>query len=219
VASKIIKSKQGPKPSQVFGKNGVFFTFPEGEHGPMQIKIDFARAPRPLNYFYADSFHLELDTDLQMTLLSFGRRDAKRNTFADRIEVVMPAKSLLGQFWASSREVESSLDKILESLSQVAKIRPIVPVSPSPDLPAPSLFANVVFVVAGDGETTLDFYHLSPREVHLAKTQKQEMLLQPTIRVIMSSVLTKYFFDSLRPYVEGRLPNTNRLEEDKLATR
>jgi len=73
----------------------------------------------------------------------------------------------------------------------------------SPDSQATTtLFANTIFAAVGEGESTLDFYHLPPREVHLAKTQKRDMQIQPTVRVIMSSVVTKHFFDALRPHAE-----------------
>lgn len=215
MAAKISKSKKHSRPPQVFGKDGVFYSFPEGDAGPMQIKIDFAQAPKPLNYYYADSLLLGLDAELRMALVSFGRRDEKTGSFSDWIEIVMPVKSLLGQFWASSREVETALDKILEAAGPVPKMRPLS----LPSSPGTSLFANAIFVAVGDGESTFDFYHLSPREVHLAKTQKADMQIQATIRVIVSSVLTKHFFETLRPYAEGTSVVQQTLERSKLAAR
>jgi hypothetical protein len=214
VAAKITKSKKNSGPSQVFGKDGVFYTFPQGEGGPMQIKIDFGLAPRPASYYYADSLLVSLDAELRMALLLFGRRAPKSNTFADSIEVVMPARSLFGQFWTSSREVEGAVDKILEASGAPPKVRAIS----GSDPPAASLFANAIFVAVGDGESTFDFYHLSPREVHLAKTQKIDMQIQPTIRVIMSSVLTKHFFETVRPYAEHDFIAQGGLERSKLAS-
>jgi hypothetical protein len=213
VAAKISKSKKNSAP-QVFGKDGVFYTFPQGDGGPLQIKIDFALAPRPLNYYYADSLLVELDAELRMALLHFGRRAAKGDTFADWIEVVMPARSIFAQFWSSSREVEAAVDKILEAIGPIPKIRTMS----RSDSPAASLFANAIFVAVGDGESTFDFYHLSPREVHLAKTQKMDMQIQPTIRVIMSSALTKHFFEALRPHADQDFIAQGGLERSKLAS-
>ncbi len=65
-----------------------------------------------------------------------------------------------------------------------------------------TLFANLIFMAVGQGESSLDFYHLSPREVHLAKTKKTDMQLAPIGRVILSSVLTKYFFELIRPLAQ-----------------
>jgi len=198
VTAKIIKAKT-PKPSKVFGSNGVFFRFLDRDGGPVEIRIDFGLVPAPAFYYYADSLLLKLESDLRMAVLSFGRRDVKTNKFADRIDVVMPTKSLFSQFWASSRDVEGTVDKILGASGGLL---PKLTAVSLPESQAATLFANTIFAAVGEGESTLDFYHLSPREVHLAKTQKKDMQIQPTVRVIMSSVLTKYFFDTLRPHAE-----------------
>jgi hypothetical protein len=199
VPARITKRPKGPKATKVFGSNGVFYRFLAGEEGPIEIKIDFGSVPTPASYYYADSLLLNLDQDLRMSLLSFGRRDANTNKFADRIDVAIPTKSLFGPFWASSRAVESTVDKVLEA-SGVSVPKP-KPVSP-PESLAPTVFANTIFAAVGETESTLDFYHLAPREIHLAKTQKKDIQLQPIIRVIVSTVLTKIFFDTLRPHAE-----------------
>jgi hypothetical protein len=199
VRARITKRNKAPKPTKVFGSNGVFYRFLAGEEGPIEIKIDFGFVPTPASYYYADSLLLNLDQDLCMSVLSFGRRDASTNKFADRIDVAIPTKSLFGPFWVSSREVEKNVDKVLETSGvSVPKPKPIS----SPESLAPTVFANTIFAAVGETESTLDFYHLSPREIHLAKTQKKDIQLQPIIRVIVSTVLTKIFFDTLRPYAE-----------------
>jgi hypothetical protein len=197
--AKNIKTAKSGKPEHIFGTNGVFYTFPQGEGGPIQIRIDFAQVPEPAGYYYADSLLLSADKDLQVASLSFGRRDPASNEFGDRIEVVMPAKSL-GPFFLSSREVEKTVDTIVASTGTVYQPRPIT--LPKSFAPVPTLFANAIFIAAGDGESTLDFYHLSPRQTHFAKAQKMPIQIQPTVRVVLSSVLTKYFFDVLRPFAQ-----------------
>src|SRR5260370_13634423 len=199
VVAKSAKKNKTPKPGQVFGKNGVFYSFPGGDQEQIQVKIEFGQVPPPLNYYYADSLHLRMDKDQGMAILSFGQRNENTDSFSNRIDIVMPIKSLLGSFWGSSRPVESTLDKLLQSSGGVAGIRPIAP----PASEAATLFANLIFLAVGDGESTLDFYHLPPREVHLAKTQRRDMELQTTIRGIISSLLTKHFFETLRPHAEG----------------
>jgi len=212
------KAKPGqPKPGQVFGRAGLSYTFPEGEGGPIRIMVDFGSAPEPLQYYYADSIHVVVDEELRMAILSLGRRDANTNKFVDRIEMVMPAKALFGQFWLSSREVESAVDKILESSGVAAKPRLISP----PETPAGgTFFANMIFIGVGEGESVLDFYQLSPRAVHFAKLQRQDMQLQPTIRVFISTVLTKCFFNVLRPHVGEQGSNVQQVGSgDKRAVR
>jgi len=192
------RRKSSPKPPPTFGGNGVFFTFPDEHSDQLQVKIDFAQVLVPLNYYYADSLRIALDEGLQIAVLSFGRRDQAVDKFADRIDVAMPMKALFGPIWTSFRPIEEAVDKILEASGAAAKPTPVA----APDSQAPTLFSNLIFLAAGDGESTFDFYHLSPRDLHLAKTQKQAMQLLPIVRVIMSSVLTKEFFNRLRPYAE-----------------
>jgi hypothetical protein len=215
VSAKTMKAKNTEKPGKAFGSGGVFYTFPQGEGGQIHITIDFSQVPSPPSYYYADSMHLRLDEEHGMSVLSFGRRIGNTDKFSDRIDVVMPTKSLIGPFWKSTRPVEPTLDKLLEASKLTGETRPMSP----PEGLAATLFANTIFAAVGEGESTLDFYHLSPREVHLAKSQKANMQLEPTIRVIMSTVLTKHFFNMLRPYAEGRSDSAPVLERSQHALR
>lgn len=215
MASKNPKIIPKPKPGQVFGKGGVLYRFPGGFDGPIQISLDFSQVAPPTQYYYVDSLHLRVDKEQRMAILSFGQRNENTDRFTSSIDVVMPANSLFGTFWASSREVEATLDKVLQSSGITAEVRPISP----PDIRSVTLFANLIFAAVGEGETTFDFYHLSPREVHLAKTQRTDMHLQPTIRVIMSSVLTKHLFNTLRPYTERSTNSESALERNRSAAR
>lgn len=197
-----IPNRKAPsKPAQSFGADGVFYTFTHGENGPIEIKVDFSQVAEPANYYYADSLRISVDDGQQIAALSFGRREGMTNTFADRIDVAMPLKPLLGPFWTSARSLEEAVDKILEASGITVKL----PAMAAPETQAATLFANMIFLSAGDGESTFDFYHMSPRDVHLAKTQRKNIQLHPIVRVIMSSVLTKEFFNKLRPYVESGL--------------
>lgn len=198
MSAKAIKGEKKNK-ATILGNGGVFYTFPQGEGGPIEIRIDFGQVPEPTNYYYADSLLLRLDEEQHIAILSFGRRDENTNKFAQRIDVAMPMKSLFGPVWASLEAIESTLDQILEVSGGAAKVRPVT----SEESAAATLFANTIFAALGDGESAVDFYHLSPRDVHLAKTQRANMQIHAVVRVMMSSVLTKHLFDTLRPY-KGR---------------
>jgi hypothetical protein len=217
VATKNAKTKNSPKPGQVFGKNGVLYTFPHGDQEQIQFNIDFSQVPPPPSYFYADALYVRMDNESQMSVLSFGLRDENTDKFSRRIDVVMPTKSLTGPFWASTRPIEPTLDRVLEMSRLTGETRPMS--RPEPDPRAVTLFANMIFLAVGEGESTLDFYHLPPREVHLAKTQKADIQLKETVRVILSSVLTKHFFNTLRPYAEGASDSAPARERSTRAAR
>jgi hypothetical protein len=214
VAAKSAKTKKSPR---VFGKDGVRYSFPHGDQEQIQFNIDFSQIPSPPSYFYADSLYLRTDNELCMSVLSFGLRNENTEKFSQRIDVVMPTKSLTGPFWVSTRPIEPILDKALEMSKLTGETRQIS--APDPDPRTVTLFANMIFLALGDGESTLDFYHLPPREVHLAKTKRADIQLKATVRVILSSVLTKHFFNTIRPYAEGASDSTPGLERSTRAAR
>jgi hypothetical protein len=111
--------------------------------------------------------------------------------------------------------VETALRVTLSSFGPVSKIHPA---RLGTSVAESTLFANTLFVVVGDGETSMDFYHLPPREIHLAKTQKVNMQIQPIIRMIVANGLAALFFDTIRPFTAEGAGRTPLLEEKKLAT-
>ena len=185
------------KSERLYGKGGVFYRLPRGEGGPIEIRIDFGLVPPPPNYFYADAVGLQLDKPLLMALLSFGRRKAQSRNLAERIDIAMPVGAL-GAFWRSTRAVETTVDQVLKQLAA----EPPGATMHLESEPLVTLFANAIHIAVSPGETSLDFYCLAPRDVHLARTQRREISLQPITRVLMSSVLAKTFFDILRPHAE-----------------
>lgn len=190
-----------------YGRSGVNYSFPQGEDGPINVAVDFSLVAPPTSYYYADSIAVRPNDELLMVNLSFGRRKRDSNEFADQVDIVMPAQALAG-FLASSREVEKTLDQALAQLNLAPRQKPIAP----SDFVATTLFANLIFISMNPVETSLDFYHLSTRDVHLAKTKKMDMQLSPVVRVIMASVLGKCFFDLVRPFGSEALQETEGRE-------
>src|SRR5260370_17368573 len=90
VVAKSAKKNKTPKPGQVFGKNGVFYSFPGGDQEQIQVKIDFVQVPPPLNYYYADSLHLRMNKDQGMPILSFGQLPENTNNFSNLIVILIP---------------------------------------------------------------------------------------------------------------------------------
>jgi len=186
------------KKAVFFGKGPVRYTLPKGKgtDAPIEIRIDFSLAPPPPNYFYANAVSLQLDKPLLMAALSFGQRRPPSDKVSQRIDVAMPTAALLGVFWQTTRSVEAAVDKVLQQLPGPVGQR----VSTFDVEPNVTLFANVIHIAVGASDTTMDFYCLSSRDVYAAKMSNQEISLQPIVRVYMSTVLTKSFFDLLRPH-------------------
>jgi hypothetical protein len=156
--------------------------------GTMQIKFDFSHLPEPTLYYYADCLALRVDAENQMVILSVGRSDAEHKRFTDHVEIVMPADKLLGDFWKSARDIEATLDQILRNQDWLEFPHRIEP----PTGPAQTFYANILFMAVGIGESSLDFYQLSPRQIHFAKSGLlNEIQVLPVLRVAMSTALSK----------------------------
>ena len=194
----------------MFGKGGVRYRLPEGDGGPIEIRIDYGLVAPPPSYFYADVLGLRVDRPLLMVVLSFGRRSQSGDKISERIDIVMPEEALFQGFWKSTRNVEEVVDKILGQLRKQPPERRLT----MGEEPAITLFANNIFVAVGNSETSLDFYHLSPRDVHLAKTRRYDISMQPIARIIMSTLLVKTFFRLLEPYVQQ--PSASKGLEEKI---
>jgi hypothetical protein len=157
--------------------------------GTMQLKFDFTQMPEPVWYYYADCLALRVDSDNQMAILSVGRSEGSNpRRFRDHVEIAMPVERLLVDFWKSARDLESTLDHVLKSKGWVEF--PFKMEQPTGNVQ--TFYANVLFMAVGIGESSLDFYHLSPRQIHFAKGGSlQEMQVLPVIRVSMSTALSK----------------------------
>jgi len=162
--------------------------------GSMQIKFDFSHLPEPSLYYYADCLAFRVDTDNQMVVLSLGRSAADRKSFIDHIEVVMPVDKLLRDFWKSARDIEATVDQILRAQDWLEFPFRMDP----PTGPTQAFYANLLFMAVGIGESSLDFYQLSPRQIHFAKGGLlNEMQVLPVLRVAMSTPLSKRFLSEI----------------------
>src|SRR6266849_6289173 len=64
-----------------------------------------------------------------------------------------------------------------------------------------TLYANLIFMSTGGGESCLDFYYLPVRDIHFAKTVVgSEISLQPVIRIPTSPVLVKQMLNLCREF-------------------
>jgi hypothetical protein len=184
------------KASKVVGTGPVRYVMPQMKGGPLQISIDFRFATVPGAYYYADVLSLRHERQLAMVTLLLARFDAQAGRLWDRLDIVMPESALFLQFWNSSREVEKSLDVQMKALNISHALRPVG----SKSLPRTTLFANVINVSTGGGESCLDFYYMPVRDIHLARQNRSEIGLEPIIRILSSPVLLKSLFELCRPF-------------------
>ena len=202
--------KGSPKTGKVVGGGPVRYTVQPGQNALLNVQVDFALAAVPGAYYYADCLALRYDRELAVVTLSFARTDALSGRVGDRLDVVMPAGALF-LFWNSSRDVEKTLDEQLKALGVSPESRPIGVKA----LARTTLFANVIFVSTGGGESCLDFYYMPVRDIHFAKKNRSTIGLEPILRVLSSPVLLKNLFDLSRPYAASigppQTPNYGRV--------
>lgn len=195
--------KKSRKEARLYGKGAVRYQLPEGFNGPIQIKVDFRQAPPPPSYFYADSVGMAMNSDLLMATLSFGQQ---RTGGPERVDVVIPRQALLQVFWQSARGIERTVGEAISALG--AKVaESLVPET----RPSVTLYANMVYMAVGPNEASLDFYCIAPGDIHFARTQGAEIGLQPIVRILMSIVLAKTFFNLLRPQAERLAAASDRM--------
>ena len=183
---------------KLYGKGAIRYSLPEGEKGPLQMHIDYTQAPVPEAYYYADAVSLDRDDDLGVAILSFGRREEGSAKLRERLDMVLPQAALFNLFWNSSRGVEQTVDQQVRRLPR----KGIFEAVPTEVTPRGTLYANNIFVSTAGAESCLDFYYLSPRAIHIARTHHTDIGFQPIIRIILPAVLLKYLFELLRPQAE-----------------
>lgn len=176
------------------GQSAVRYSFSSGQSGTLNLQVDFRFARIPETYYYADALSISLDQEMGVAILAFGRTKPDGG-LRDRLDVVMPRGSLFDGFLKSVLLIESTIDLQLETLKLRPVSRTVGGVVPSRG----TLYANLIFVTTGGGESCLDFYYLPVRDIHFAKAVRgSEISLQPVIRMPTSPVLLKHMLNLCR---------------------
>lgn len=144
-----------------------------------------------------------------MATLIFGRVPERERGRGDRLDIVLPEVVLFGMFWNASRPIEETIDKQLAQMRKKSIARPVPPTTSRRG----TLYANNVHLSTAGGDSCLDFYYLSPRDLHFARTQGSDISLHAIIRVTLSPVLVKCILDACRPYAEALTANEGKKEK------
>ncbi len=177
------KRNDSRKKQPQHGSGAVRYSILPGKTGALQLQLDFRLTRVPETYYYADALSISVDQEMGTAILAFGRTITEGG-LRDRIDIVMPAVSLLIGFLNSMAPIEPTVDKQLEFRG--------------------TLYANLIFVSTGGAEACLDFYYLPVRDLHFAKTVVgSEINLQPIIRIPTSPVLLKHMVNLCRELAGG----------------
>jgi hypothetical protein len=171
----------------------------------MEIGVDYAQAPVPhLNY---DADYCDVVQGRTGITFVFGKLKAGSGHLRTKIEITFSEEHFYRQVWGTSRD----LHRIVEQ-SGHSKLSPVESFSDTDKVQC--LRANNVFMAVLGEEAVLDFYYISPGDVHLARQkQKKEIALDAVVRVVVSTAVLVELLEKCKPFAD-RL--RDRFKEEEL---
>lgn len=183
--------------------------------GPMQnpvgieLGVDFAKAPVPEHFYVAD--YLFVEEDQSQILLTFGKLDRPAtDTLRSKLEVYFSPVMFVKQLWASSREFHGRVKKYVEE-------RGLRPPRWDKLLAAPkaqTFQSNQVMMLLSEGESLLDFFYISPKDIYYRPRLAEKLELEPLVRVILVPELLASFLEGCQPVAEKLLPKYGDKDEN-----
>jgi hypothetical protein len=156
----------------------------------IEVRVDYTDAQTPRDYYVADYFYVE---NLDPTVLFvFGKRDSRTNKLRTKLEVFFPAMFFVNQLMASVKQFHEVLRGYVGQYGYDAS-KP-----GEKGLEADktqTLHSNNVLAVLSGGDSLMDFYYLSPREMYYKPRNKREVELEPLARVIIDPPMLLGFLD------------------------
>jgi len=183
----------------------VISSTPEG--ALVELGINYEKTAVPDRAYYSDYCNVVKDR-FGFTLI-FGKLSPGTNVLRTKIEIAFPSDMFVRQLWGTSREFHRVVRQIVEKLEKSSPIEKVQ------DTDKVQTFrANNVFMGTWTEESVMDFYYISPRDMHsLANSRSvpQDVTVEPIVRVAMGTALILEFLDKT-----GTLVPENALE---IATR
>lgn len=168
----------------------------EGENRlHMELGIDYSKADVPERFYYAD--YCDVQGARSGYSLIFGKLNPGTSRLRTKVDVTFPEEMFRLQLWGNSRDFHQGIRRIAEKVD-------FPPVERVEDTDKVQSFrSNNVFMGMWGEESVMDFYYLSPRDIHFVrKRQKHEVALEPVIRVVLPTALLFEFLEKCRPYAE-----------------
>ncbi len=168
---------------------------PEPAQGLVEITVDYRNAEIPNRAYFAD--YCDVQKGRFGYSLAFGKLIAGSDTLRTKIEIAFPKEMFMRQLWATSRE----LHKITKDLASREKPTPVTSVQDTDKVQ--TFRSNNVFMGVWGDDSVLDFYYLSPKDMHDVRSRpRADVSLEPVIRVVLDTALLNEFLDRCRPFVE-----------------
>lgn len=193
-----------PSPSQAIVASGrgpvtvrVVQAGPNPAQALVELSVDYRKAEIPGRAYFAD--YCEVQKGRFGYTLIFGKLVSGKNALRTQIEIMFPQEMFVRQLWASSRELHKVVKQLhkdtggpLDSVEGTDKVQ--------------TFRSNNVFMGVWGEDSVLDFYYLSPKDMHDLRTrQHTDVSLEPVIRVVLDTGLLDEFLEQCRPFAEEHL--------------
>ncbi|MGA2606257.1 MAG: hypothetical protein ABSH01_02235 [Terriglobia bacterium] len=158
--------------------------------------VDYRQAAVPERFYYAD--YCDVQRARSGFGLLFGKLVAGTSKLRTKIEIDFPQEMFVKQLWASTKDFY----KVVQTIAEKMHFPTVADVEDTDKVQ--TFRANNVFIGAWGEEAVMDFYYISPREMHYAQFQQRvDAGLEPVIRVLMSTGLLFEFLEKCRHHIES----------------
>jgi len=172
-----------------------FFQTDQGQ-GLCEFMVDYRQAAVPERFYYAD--YCDVQRARSGFGLLFGKLVAGTSKLRTKIEIDFPQEMFVKQLWASTKDFY----KVVQTIAEKMHFPTVADVEDTDKVQ--TFRANNVFIGAWGEEAVMDFYYISPREMHYAQFQQRvDAGLEPVIRVLMSTGLLFEFLEKCRHHIES----------------
>lgn len=182
--------------------------------GPVQLRLVSAGPSTAfveigINYGQAEPPHINYSADYCDVLqgrtgvtLIFGKlKPGPTPELRTKIEITFSEEHFVRHLWGSSREMEKTVAAQVRGM----ELSELAPVAEADKVQC--LQSNNVFMAVLGSEVVMDFYYISPGDIHLVRSkQKAEIALDPVVRVVTTAPLLMEFFTKCRPFAEKLSP-------------
>ncbi len=204
-----VREMRAAKSVEVAGRGPVRLrTVPIDETtSQLEIGLDYALAQPPS--FHYDADYCDVVQSRAGVTVGFGKLRPGGDALRNKIEIAFSVENFIRQVWRNTRKLHQTVQKLCEKT-------PLTPIEGLLDAEKVQCFrATTVFMAILGGESVLDFYYISPGEIHLA-AKKHEIALDPVVRVVLSTSVLNELLDKAAPIataLESQVPDEDKPHE------
>lgn len=161
----------------------------------IEMGVDYEKAPVPERFYYADM--CDVVKDRVGLSLQFGKLIPGTSQLRTKVEIGFPEDQFVRQLWRSSRSFHETVRRIVNGVlpPEIMKLGVTDKVQ--------ALRSNNVFMAVIGNEAVMDFYYISPGDIHYVQAQKKhEVQLEPVIRIMLGTAVLYEFLEKCRPYAD-----------------